>query len=727
MDVHQQTPFYCLWETNNQPIRNRILDLLPREDLASLRLASSACCNITTKRLFKRIHVTFTPNTFTKQSRVHALSRIGHHVEHLTFHFAHSPATFLPPLIHPLTGAEISFLYTPHTSMASVLARPKYANTELGEILTQQYPPLFHAATNVPSFINALTHIPNLRHLTLRTPGQDPRERYRRDAVDYALISLRIALERCPLTALSQLSLAHLHPAALQYLRAAPAASLGALPSSPRRWRQIRKLSLAVESWDFGDPASPGRDHLRIMDDYLRALAPSLEKLSFTWLGLRGPCPLALPADPLFAPPLPRGSRKLFNEVTSPMSPLPPAPGRPPIRFPRLRHMGVRNASMNAPQLADLVDAHSGTVREFDFEDVVLTDGGRWSDALAPLRGSSSWSAEGSDDAWSDHRRSGSSSSPTGSLHSVPSRDDLPSTPSAAVAAASRDLLEFDFGEALEELGMSGEMGGEFDERRRRDEMEADLVSEIAAAREASTAFTTKLKKKRKVRRRVDEAEDQQEDRIKHHGSSHRPRRPSGGEEPAPREKQHRGSHHRRRHAEEDRETRPSPSCSRSNSKRSLLHKQPSNVSTVRDEADRPPGPVRTLSNISAPIMDATLQPVLLQPTTYDPNRRPAGPPDPDAGISSVQRNIEQEEAHRVLAEDAAARTSALQKAKEAVLLKLSAQFGKKAPAPYGPDSCAMAARLREGLFGKSYISVLPDARGMSSQSALVPLMFTRS
>ncbi|CRK35497.1 hypothetical protein BN1708_019781, partial [Verticillium longisporum] len=72
--------------------------------------------------------------------------------------------------------------------MASVLARPKYANTELGEILTQQYPPLFHAATNVPSFINALAHVPNLRHLTLRTPGQDPRERYRRDAVDYALI-----------------------------------------------------------------------------------------------------------------------------------------------------------------------------------------------------------------------------------------------------------------------------------------------------------------------------------------------------------------------------------------------------------------------------------------------------------------------------------------------------------------------------------------------------------
>ncbi|KAL9946457.1 hypothetical protein D7B24_008527 [Verticillium nonalfalfae] len=747
MDAQQTTPFYRLWQTDNQHIRDRILGLLPREDVAALRLASSACCNVTTKRLFKRIHVTFTPNTFTKQSRVHALARIGHHVEHLTFHFAHSPATFLPPLIHPLTGAEISFLYTPHTSMASVLARPKYANTELGEILTQQYPPLFHAATNVPSFINALAHVPNLRHLTLRTPGQDPRERYRRDAVDYALISLRIALERNPLTALSQLSLAHLHPAALQYLRAAPAASLGALPSSPRRWRQIRKLSLAVESWDFSDTSTPGRDHLRIMDDYLRAMAPSLEKLSFTWLGLRGPCPLALPADPLFAAPSSRASRKLFNEVTSPMSPLPPAPGRPPIHFPRLRHMGVRNATMHAPQLAGLVGAHSATVREFDFEDVLLADGGRWSDALAPLHGSSSWSAEGPTgdaDRWSRSWSgsvcgSSSESSPTGSLHSMPSRDDLPSTPSAAAAAASRELLAFDFGEALDGLDFLGEVGGddeEIDERRRREDLEADLVSEIAAAREASAAFTTKLKKKRKVRRRVDEVVVDQLD-VKTKQSSHRHRGPSDAEqEVEARDKQHHrrhGSRHRKkRHAEDDKESRPSPGPSRSNSDRSILRKQPSNMSSTAPEAEchRPAGPARTLSNISAPIMDTTQQPVLLQPTTYDPNRRHAADVDPDEGISSVQRNIEQEEAHRVLAEDAAARSSALQKAKEAVLLKLSAQFSsssKKHVPSHGPDSCAMAARLREGLFGKSYVSVLPDARSMSSQSALVPLMFTRS
>jgi hypothetical protein len=34
---------------------------------------------------------------------------------------------------------------------------------------------------------------------------------------------------------------------------------------------------------------------------------------------------------------------------------------------------------------------------------------------------------------------------------------------------------------------------------------------------------------------------------------------------------------------------------------------------------------------------------------------------------------------------------------------------------------------LREALFGKSTISVLTDHRGLESQTALVPLMFSRS
>ncbi|KND89693.1 hypothetical protein TOPH_05635 [Tolypocladium ophioglossoides CBS 100239] len=617
---------------------------LPAASLCAVRAASSACCNLLTKRLFTRLHVTFTPTALTRPCRAAALARVGHHVEHLTFYMPHSDATFLPPLVHPLTGQEICFLYSPHTSVGSVLTRPKYANTELGEMLTQQYPPLFHAATNVPSFINALRQLPNLRHLTIRCPGQDPRERYRRDIVDYALISLRIAVERAPVTKLAKLSLSSLHPSAFNYLRHLP--GIGCVPSAGRRWRQIKKLSMSVEAWDFYGP-SPGLDHLKIIDDYIRCFAPCLEKFAFAWVGPKGPCPIALSADPLFAPP--RASRKLFHEVTSPMSPLPTRPSRAPIHFPRLRHLQMRNASMNAPQLSGLINAHRATVREFDFEDVVLRDHGSWDDALAPLS---------RDDAWA---RSSvlAETSECGSFVASDGGEALPS-PSAAVAAASRELLDVD-------LGRFGFSHGE-------SEVIEGLSEEVAAAREEAMSITTRFRKRRGRRRR-----------RKHHGDED----------------------------EQAAEPRPSTSSSSSSSSPPRRRKLSGTI--------RPPTPLPQ-STITAPILRSDPHPVLLQPTVYDPSARHA----PDDGISSVQRNIEQEEAHRLLAEDAAARVSALQRAKAVVLSKLSREFcTKRSRAGAG---AVAACRLMAGRdFGGCGMEVLEDRRVLQSRSALVPLMFSRS
>lgn len=376
-------PFYSLWA--HEEIRDRLIAHLSKADLSAVRLSNSACCNLVTRKMFQRIHLTFTPNSFTRPYRVEALARIGHHVEHLTFYMPHGDSTFLPPLIHPSTGSEISYLYTPHTSMASTLTRPKYGNSELGDILTQQYPPLFHASTNVPSFINAVKHLHNLRHLTIKTPGQNAAERYRRDIVDYALMSLRIAVERSPyLTKLSKLSLHQVHPAAFLYLKFQDGPGFGLSPIAGKRWRQIRKMHIAVESWDFYGPSGPGLDQLKIMDDYLRQFTGTLEKLSFAWVGRKGPCPLALAEDPLFD--TPRENKKLFNEVTSPMSPLPPRPGmKGRIQFRKLKYLSVRNSSMHAAQLRGLVEDHRETVKEFDFENVVLHNNGNWDEALAPL------------------------------------------------------------------------------------------------------------------------------------------------------------------------------------------------------------------------------------------------------------------------------------------------------------------------------------------------------
>ncbi|KAF5651189.1 hypothetical protein F52700_94 [Fusarium sp. NRRL 52700] len=642
-------------------IKDSLLPHLSSNDLCNIRQSSSACCNLLTKRIFTRLHVSFSASTFTKSARVAALARIGHHIEHLTFYFPHSEATFLPPLIHPVSGNEICFLYTPHTSMGSVLSRPKYANAELGDILTQQYPPLFHAATNVPSFINAMRSLTNMRHLTIRCPGQDPRERYRRDIVDYALISLRISLERAPLEKLHKLSLSQLHPAAFNYLRYVN--GFGTVPSAGRRWRQINKLSISVDAWDFYG-TSPGRDHLKILDEYVRTFAPNLEKFAFTWLGRKGPCPVALASDPLFSPP--RASKKLFHEVTSPMSPLPETPGKGAIYFPKLRYLQVRNAVMNAPQLSNLINSHRPTVKEFDFESVVLADNGNWDDVLAPIDTDDSWSRSNSMAAQSEY-----------SLVTSPSSEHLPS-PSAAVTAASRELFDMDLG---------GFPFGDIENEVVDDPTEEIIANEqfSVPVYESDAGFSTKLRKKRSRRRR----------------------------------RKHRSG------AEDASET-PSLSPKSSHHSLSRRHKtsRPRLQPFVEEKILRPSTP---LPNITAPILISDPQPVLLQPTTYDPTARKNASRDPDEGISPVQRNIEQEEAHRILAEDAVARVSALQKAKAAVLSKLSREFcHSKKPRVGEANACRFLAGRDIGTaFGPSMI--MEDRRALESRSVLVPLMFSRS
>ncbi|TVY55776.1 hypothetical protein LCER1_G002904 [Lachnellula cervina] len=388
--AHASPILLHLWRDNG--IRSALLSHMDAASICTLRLTQFEFCELITPALFTRTRLTFTPSALIRPSRLEALARIGPHIEHLTFSMPHSEATFLPPLLNPMNGHEVNFLYTPHTTVTSVTSRPKYGSPELGDLLTQQYPPLFHAATNVPAFINALTQMPNLRHLTISCPGQDPAQRYRRDCVDYALISLRIAIERAPMLRLEKLSLRQIHPAGLQYLRHHP--GYGCTPSAGRRWKQIRKLAITMDSWDFLG-LRPGLDHLKILDDYIRNFSANLEKVSFGWNGRKGPCPLTLFSDPLFAPP--RRAAKLFAEVTSPMSPLPAAPPRPSMAFPRLRYMQVRNATMSVEQVSDFVYEHRHTVKEFDFENVALINGGSWEDALAPLTrisGSDEWQSQ---------------------------------------------------------------------------------------------------------------------------------------------------------------------------------------------------------------------------------------------------------------------------------------------------------------------------------------------
>ena len=368
--------FLQFWLTDRA--RDTFLSYVPKDDLPTFRLACHDFGVRAAPLLFKELSITFRASTFSKPGRMAALDRIGHHVDTLTFNMPHGPESFLPPLLDRMTGEEQTFIYEPHMEVTSRLSVPKYGSWEMTDLLVKQYPPLFHAAANVPSFTRAFSALKSLKHLKISCPGQDAAQRYRRSIVDYALISLRIAVERSGLTTLDTLSLLSVHPGALLYLN--PITGLGALPNSARRWRQIRKLTIHMDNIPAAREGLT--DHLKLLHSYLQTFVSSLRRFSFRWLGDKGPCPLSLGTEPSL-------------EVSSPRLACPKRYhlALRPLRFEKLRYAEVETSILDATQISNFIMDHRHTLREFNFEDVVLRSG-TWDEALSPLTrisGSEKW------------------------------------------------------------------------------------------------------------------------------------------------------------------------------------------------------------------------------------------------------------------------------------------------------------------------------------------------
>ncbi|RAR03457.1 hypothetical protein DDE82_005121 [Stemphylium lycopersici] len=372
----------------NDACRDNLLDHMEPEDLSNVRLVCHDFSSKAAPRLFEKMTVTFKTSTFTKRARMEALSRIGRHVKTFTFYMPHSPETCLPPIIDPVTGSEKQFIYEPQVQApphgAAKDKAPKYGSWEMQDLLIKQYPPLFHAATNVPAFCAAFSELINLTHLTVSCPGSTGAQRHRRGVVDYALISLRIAIERAPLYSLSALSLLPMHPGGLLYLH--PMHGFGSTPSSAKRWGQIRRLSICMESVPFNSSSSRTRakslEHLRILHAYLATLSRGLTRLFFRWKGERGPSPLSLDREPCM---LPIQSQQQQQEDSSQHpSQRGQTYGPRPLKFPRLRIMELENAIMDSTQISTFITRHQRSLREFNFEDVKLREGD-WDIALEPL------------------------------------------------------------------------------------------------------------------------------------------------------------------------------------------------------------------------------------------------------------------------------------------------------------------------------------------------------
>jgi hypothetical protein len=375
----------------NDTCRDTVLDHLESEDLSNLRLVCHDFSAKAAPRLFENMTVTFKTSSFSKPARIEALSRIGRHVKTFTFHMPHTADTFLPPIIDPVTGAEKPFVYEPQVATPQGPAKdkaPKYGTWEMQDLLIKQYPPLFHAATNVPAFCSAFSELINLTHLKVSCPGSSGAPRHRRSVVDYALISLRIAVERAPLYSLSSLSLHPMHAGGLLYLH--PMHGFGSTPSSAKRWGQIRRLSICMESIPFNSPSSRQRkqslEHLRILHAYLATLSRGLTRLFFRWKGERGPSPLSLDREPCMLP-LPLQESMTHPSMRSQNT------GPNALKFSRLRTMELENAVMDSTQISEFITRHKRSLREFTFEDVKLREG-NWDLALEPLTaisGSDKW------------------------------------------------------------------------------------------------------------------------------------------------------------------------------------------------------------------------------------------------------------------------------------------------------------------------------------------------
>jgi hypothetical protein len=368
--------FVRFWRTDLT--RDCFLSHAAKKDCLTLRLVCHSFSTTVAPHIFSDISLSFDTNSFTRLARMAALERIGYYVRTFSFYMPHTPETFLAPLLDPVTGEEQTFLYEPShdasrpSSATSRSSTPKYGTSEMNDLLVKQYPPVFHAATNISSFIRAFNAMPFLRHLRVSCPGQPSAQRYRRDAVDYALISLRMALERVILPDLDTLSLQPIHPAAVFYLR--PQLGFGASPASAKRWRNIKNLTIEMDSFSFG-PECPS-DHLKLLHTYLKSF-PSLESFNFRWRGSKGPSPLSLHAEPCIT------ASRVFDCSRA----CPKASAKPPLaalKFRHLKKMLLENAIADAAQISDFIMSHRKVLHDFEFEDVHLRSGD-WDDALAPL------------------------------------------------------------------------------------------------------------------------------------------------------------------------------------------------------------------------------------------------------------------------------------------------------------------------------------------------------
>jgi hypothetical protein len=350
---------------NLEACRGGLLRHLAPSDLSALRLVCHGISEQVTDQAFSSIDITFRARTFSKSARLAALQRIGHYIKDVTFHLPRNTDTRLPPLVDPYSGEQKEFVWKP--SAATSTKRPRYGTTEIADLLIRQYPPLFHAATNVQSFINAMSSLTNLQHLRVSCLGAEeaiPRRAQGTDIMQVALTSLLYAVERAKFKHLDTVTLSNIWHTDIIALSSL---SKCANPGSAKRWSNVRILDISV-SLGFHSPIK--NDQLKLLREYIRGYR-GLRRFSFQWIGARGLSPLP---ELLIEQ---KNTHPAFRDASLSTS---------AALFPHLEYLTLNNVIISAPQIQRLLQTHKSTLKEVDLENVVLKDG-NWHDALATMDG----------------------------------------------------------------------------------------------------------------------------------------------------------------------------------------------------------------------------------------------------------------------------------------------------------------------------------------------------
>ena len=187
--------------------------------------------------------------------------------------------TTLPPLTDPWTGEQKAVVWKPSAapSYDAGSSTRRYGDTEIAELLIRQYPPLFHAATNVQSFINAMSALTNLQHLRIsciEAEGAIPLRAQGTDIMEIALTSLFYAVEQARFKHLDTITLSNIRRTDINALSSL---TMHTHAGSAKRWSNIRILDISMSL-----PSTPSikKDQLKLLHEYIRNYK-GLHRLSF--------------------------------------------------------------------------------------------------------------------------------------------------------------------------------------------------------------------------------------------------------------------------------------------------------------------------------------------------------------------------------------------------------------------------------------------------------------